>query len=156
MIAARLTLLLAGLAAIAGPAAAADSAPGIVAAAPARNWALQIFTPEGYRSMSLRGSEVRAISAERIDVVGINITTFSGDALARVDSSLLSSAATFYPRENRAAGNESVRVIRFSGDGGIVAEMTGEDWTYRNDGKKVSIHRNAHVVFMEQLADVLK
>jgi hypothetical protein len=153
----RAALLLAALAALAGPSpAAGDSASGIVAAAPARNWALQIFTPEGYRSMSLRGSEVRAISSARIDVVGINITTFSGDAQARVDSSLLSSAATFFPRENRATGDESVRVIRYSDDGGIVAEMTGEDWTYRNDGKKVSIRRNAHVVFMEQLADVLK
>jgi len=106
--------------------------------------------------MTLRGSEVHPISADRIDVVDINITTFSGDAAARVDSSLLSASASFFPRENRASGPESVRVIRFREDGEISAEITGEDWTYQQEGKKVSIRRNAHVVFREQLASVLK
>jgi hypothetical protein len=128
----------------------------VTVATPARNWVLPLFTPEGFRSMTLRGSAVHPVGADRIDVVDINITTFSGDAAARVDSSLLSAAASFFPRETRASGPETVRLIRFAPDGNIDAEITGEDWTYRQAGKRVSIGRRAHVVFREQLSDILK
>jgi hypothetical protein len=129
---------------------------GVTVATPARNWVLPLFTPEGWRSMTLRGSAVHPVGTDRIDVVDINITTFSGDASAHIDSSLLSAAASFFPAENRASGPDTVRLIRYAQDGGIAAEITGEDWTYRQEGKRVSINRNAHVVFRELLSDILK
>jgi hypothetical protein len=146
--------LLLGLALSAGLAAAADPAPP--RATPAWNWALPLFTNEGFHSMTLRGTEVHPVSSDRIDVVDINITTFSGDAGAQVESSLLSPSASFFPRENRASGDQSVRMIRFSADGEIAAEITGEDWTYEQAGKKVSIRRQAHVVFAATMNDILK
>jgi hypothetical protein len=139
-------------ASIAGPARASAQEPASQDGAPAKNWSLALFTKEGYHSMTLRGTEVRQVSEDRIDVVDINITVFSGDASARIDKIILSPSASYFPRENRASGAQSVRVIMVD-DG---AEITGEDWTCDEVGKKVSIRRHAHVTFRQQLPDILR
>ena len=130
--------------------AAALSAAPVNRLAPAKNWVLPLFTKEGYHSMTLRGAEVHPVSSDQIDVVDLNISIFVGDDSARVRTILLSPAASFFPRENRASGAESVRLIRDDG------EITGEDWTFDQAGEKVSIRRHAHVAFKEQLTDMLK
>ena len=128
---------------------AADPA-GERVSTPAFNWVLPLFTDkEGFRSMTLRGSEVRPIGRD-IAVTDLSITTFSGDAAARVDSILLSPAAIFYPKENRAGGEKSVRFIR--GD----IEINGSDWTYDHAAKKLSLRRAVRVTFQAQLNDILK
>ncbi len=130
------------------PAAPASSAP---VAVPAKNWILPLFTAkDGFRSMTLRGSEVRPVSPARIDVTDLSITVFSGDAAAHVETILLSPAAIFFPKEKRASGDKSVRLIRDD------IEVTGEGWTYDHHGKKVSFARNVRVVFRAQLNDILK
>jgi hypothetical protein len=126
---------------------ASDQAP---TTGPAKDWALPLFTPDGFRSMTLRGSEVYTVGPDRIDIVNMNIAVFSGDAATRVDTILLSPAASYFPRENRAAGDESVRLIRDDID------VTGKRWTYDYDLKKVSIHEGVRVVFRAQLDDILK
>jgi hypothetical protein len=120
------------------------------ATGPARNWVLPLFTPEGFRSMTLRGAEVYMVNPDRIDIVNMNIAVFSGTAATRVDTILLSPAASFFPRENRASGGESVRLIRDDID------VTGEQWTYDYAQKKVSIQRSLRVVFRAQLNGILK
>ena len=145
-------------AAVLALAAAAAAAPASEApeTAPAKNWVLPLFTSDGHHSMTLRGTEVRPVNADRIDVVEMNMTIFSGEATARIVSIMLSPAATFFPRENRVEGAQSLRVIRFRVNGQIAAEITGEDWTFAQAREKVSIRRHAHVVFREQLTNILK
>lgn len=122
-----------------------------VSASPATNWVLPLFTDrEGYRSMTLRGSEIRPAADGSIGVTDLSITVFSEDAQARVDSVLLSSHATFLPKANRAAGDGAVRLIRDD------LEVNGTGWTYDHAGKKVSIRRNVRVAFKAQLNDILK
>jgi hypothetical protein len=135
-------LLLAGLSVSSG------SEP--ITLAPAVNWVLPIFTDkEGYRSMTLRGSEVRA-SGRSIAVTDLSITIFSGTAATEVDSMLLSPSAVFAPKENRASGEKSVRFIRDD------IEVTGVGWTYDHLAKKVSLQQNVRVTFRAQLNDILK
>ena len=118
--------------------------------APAVNWVLPLFTDaEGYRSMTLRGSEVRAIG-RTIAVTDLSITIFSGDAASTVDSILLSPSAVFLPEENLARGDKSVRFIRDD------IEVTGVDWTYDHSVKKISLQQNVRVTFSAQLNDILK
>ena len=120
-------------------------------AVPAKNWILPLFTAkEGFRSMTLRGSEVRPAGPARIDVTDLSITVFSGDAATTVETMLLSPAAIFLPKEKRASGEKSVRLIRDD------IEVTGEGWTYDHDGKKISLARHVRVVFRAQLNDILK
>lgn len=118
--------------------------------APAVNWVLPIFTDkEGYRSMTLRGSEVRP-SKESIVVTDLSITIFSGDAAAKVDSILLSREANFFPKENRASGDNAVRFIRDD------IEVTGFGWTYDHTAQKITLQRDVRVTFSSQLKDILK
>lgn len=120
------------------------------APAPAQNWVLPIFTDkEGFRSMTLRGTEVRPRD-RNIEVSDLSITVFSGDAAARVDSILLSPTAVFYPKENRASGDKAVRFIRDD------FEVTGVGWTYDHAQRKVSLQSNVRVTFRLPLNDILK
>jgi len=118
--------------------------------APAQNWVLPIFTDkDGFRSMTLRGSEVRP-QGKNIEVSDLSITVFSGDAAARVDSILLSPSAVFLTKENRATGDKAVRFIRDD------FEVTGVGWTYDHALKKVSLQSNVRVTFRIPLNDILK
>lgn len=132
-------------------------AGGVRAAAPAptpvvaKNWSLPLFTKEGYRTMTLRGTEARTISADRIDIVDLNVTTFTGDADAKVESILLCrELASFFPGEKLVRGTSNVRLVRDD------IEVTGEEWTYDHNAKKVSLARHARITFKAALPDILK
>lgn len=130
--------------------ASAATAPAITKAGPAINWVLPIFTDkEGFRSMTLRGTEVRPVG-KSIAVTDLSITIFSGDAKAHVDSILLSPSAVFSPKENRASGDSAVRLIRDD------VEVTGVGWTYDHAARKISLRANVRVSFRAQLNDILK
>lgn len=126
--------------------AAAAAAP----IAPAHNWALDLFTPQGYRSMTLHGDEVRTLDADRVQVTDISIFVFSGTPANRITTILQSSSATFYSREDKASGTQGVRVIQ--GD----SEITGRDWSFVRDGEKISIRGNVRVVLSAQIADMFR
>ena len=100
--------------------------------------------------MTLRGDEVRPISADRIDISGMIVTVFSGDAQAKVDSVISSPEATFMINEKIARGDKSVHLVRDD------VEVTGDGWTYLYNEKKVLIARNARVVFHAAMPDILK
>lgn len=123
---------------------------GGAATAPAVNWVLPIFSDkEGFRLMTLRGTEVRP-DGKSIAVTNLSITTFSGDAKAEVDSVLLSPQAVFLPKENRASGSQSVRFIQDE------VEVTGTHWSYDHAAKKVSLRENVRVTINAKLNDILK
>ncbi len=143
------------------PAATANTPaePLRFSAGPAINWTFPVFTDkEGYRQLLLRGTEARAINANQIEVTGFHAVVFSGDAAERVDTVLLSPQATFHPRDNRATGASTVRLI-LSGHTDAAeddVELTGRQWTYEHRTKKVSIGRDVRVTFHTQLNDILK
>ena len=132
----------------AGPAvSASDQTVG----PPAKNWVLPLYTDkEGFHTMTLRGSEAHAVGPKRIDITDLNITAFSGDATARVETMLLSPAAQFYPDEKRATGDKTVRFIRDE------MEITGVRWTFLQTEKRVLIDQNVRVVLHAQLPAILK
>lgn len=139
--------------------AAAKEPKPAIETGPAIGWTFPVFSDkEGYRLLTLRGSEARYISANQIDVTGFIAYVFSGDASDRVDEVLLSPQATFYPRDNRASGSSSVRLI-LSGRPDTPnddVEVTGRGWTYDHTTKKVSIAHDVRVTFNAQLHDILK
>jgi hypothetical protein len=122
----------------------------ISAAPPARNWTLPLFTKEGYRELIIRGDEVHPVNSDRVDITGMNVTVFTGGADPKVDSVLLSPEATFLITEKIAHGDKSVRLVRDD------LEVTGEEWTYLYNEKKVLISKHARVVFHSALPDILK
>lgn len=117
---------------------------------PAKNWSMVRFTRENYHSLTLRGAEARVRGDNEIDVTGLNLTSFVGDASNHVESILLSTTAKFFPKDNLATGEQGVRLIRDD------LEATGTRWTYDHAEKKVSLHGNVRIVLNAELKDVLK
>ena len=120
------------------------------ALAPASNWSMTLFTRENFHSMTLRGSRATFPSIHQVNVVDLNLTVFSSDATNRVETIILSTAATFLPRQNLAQGDHGVRVIRDD------LEATGEQWTYDQAQKKVSLQGRVRIVFNAELKNLLK
>jgi hypothetical protein len=139
--------LFAGWALAAGALAGADE---IQVGPPAHNWVLPLFTKEGYRQMTLRGDRVQPVTSDRVDITGMTVTVYSGDAKAKVDSFLSSPEATFLINEKVAKGPGSVRIVRDD------VEVEGEAWTYLYNERKVLIARNVHVLFHAAMPDLLK
>jgi hypothetical protein len=141
----RLPFLLVGLA-LAAPVPAAES-PTL---APAKNWVLPLFTPEGHRSMLARGSEARFSGVHQIDVTNLNLVIFQADGSGTIETIILSPAATFLPDANIARGEQSMRLIRDD------LEATGTRWIYDHANKKVSLDGRVQIVINAQLKDLLK
>lgn len=117
----------------------------------AHNWSLHTFSDaDGFRELSVRGSEVHPAGPDKIAVTDLSITVYSGDAAAQVDTMLLSPAALFFSKENRASGEKSVRMIRDD------LEATGDRWTYEHAEKKVSLDGHVRIVFNAELTNLLK
>jgi hypothetical protein len=132
------------------PARAADERPtSLTANAPVINFRVPTFTGE-YRSWLLCGAEGIYVNDDRLDVVDLNLTVFSGDASNRIESVFLSPSAVALIGESRVRGPGALRLITDDFD------ATGEDWLYDHRQKKVSIHRNVRVVFHARLNDILR
>jgi hypothetical protein len=118
--------------------------------APAKNWIFPVFSKEGYRTMTARGTEARVSAEHQFDVVDLNLTLFSGDAAAKVENIILSPAATFQSDKKIAHGEKTVRSI------GDQVEATGTRWMYWQTEKKISLDGDVKVVFQAELKDLLK
>ena len=117
---------------------------------PVINFRLPTFTPEGYRSWLVRGSEARFINENRIKVKELTLTIFSGLADERVETMMLSPSAEVRPTDAVITGKDTIRVINDE------FEATGADWRYSHKEKRVSLNQNVHVTFRAELKDFLK
>jgi hypothetical protein len=131
-------------------AAAPATPPPAGGAAAVNQSTLQTFTPEGYRHMLLRATTMK-VTRERVDMTGMNLSIFTGDAAERIDKILLSPEATLLTDENVAQGDKSVRLIL-----GDELEATGTKWVYRDKEKRISLDGNVRVLFRARLQDILK
>lgn len=123
----------------------------VPASEPIKNFVLPTFTPaEGYRSMLLRGSQAWMLTPRIIQLDDMDLTVFSGDATSHVESVLLSPVARVSLDDHTAGGPGAVRLIRDD------LELTGNQWTYYQLQKRISIARNVRVVFHTELKDLLK
>jgi hypothetical protein len=118
--------------------------------APAKNWILPLFTKEGYRSVTARGSEARISGSREFEVKNLNLTFFSEDPAMTVETVILSPAATFLPDEKKAHGENHVRFIRDD------VEASGTRWIYWHADKKISLDGDVRVTFHAELKDLLR
>lgn len=126
------------------------AAPGASALAPAINWVAPLFTKDNFHSMTLRGAKASFPSNTEVDVEQLSITVFSGDAAKKIETTILSAAATFLPKQEIARGEAGVRVIRDD------LEATGTHWVYDHLQKKVSLTGRVRIVFNAEFKHLLK
>lgn len=116
---------------------------------PVSSFRLPTFTKEGHRSMLLQGTEA-IVGAHQVDLTGLNLSLFTGDARNHVETIILSPTAVADLETDIISGPGVVRFIRDD------LEITGTEWRYDHRGKKVSIARHTRVVFQAQMPDILK
>lgn len=116
---------------------------------PVESFRLPTFTKEGHRAMLLQGSQA-LVGTNQVELQGMTLTIFTGDGSNTVETVILSPQATIQLDRELVQGESTVRVIRDD------IEITGQGWSYDHAGKKVSITRNARIVFQAQLPDLLK
>ncbi len=130
--------------------ASADTTPQIKSSAPIKNFRLPSFDKAGFRTSFMRADEAMIVSNTQIDVKKMNFTLFTTDGSGRIDCILLSPSATAYTDKQVVTGQESVRFMRDD------VEVTGEQWTYFHQEKRVLIKNNARVTFRDELKDIIK
>lgn len=129
---------------------ATQASPKVAASAPIKNFRLPTFNEEGFRHVMLRAAEARVQSPEHIDVTEMELTLFTGLEDEQIESMLAAASASFFPAKLLATGTESVRLERSD------LTITGSDWSYDHNDKKVVINRDAHVIFRSAIGDILK
>lgn len=139
-----------GLVPLALFAAAPATPPAAPNVAAVNQSTLQTFTKNGFRSMLLRASDMNVLTSNRVDLTGMNLSIFTGDATEHIETILLSPEATFLRAESIARGEKSVRFIRDD------LEASGTKWIYDDKEKRISLDGNVRVVFHAELKDILK
>ncbi len=117
---------------------------------PIINFRLPTFTPEGYRSWLVRGSEARFTDKNQVEIKELTLAIYSGTADDRIETMLLSPVARVQPEQELVSGPGTIRVINDD------FEASGTDWRYTHRDKRVSINQNVHVTFRAELKDFLK
>ncbi|RXK55428.1 hypothetical protein ESB00_05880 [Oleiharenicola lentus] len=117
---------------------------------PIVNFRLPHFTPEGYRSWLVRGTEARYVNEDLVEIKELNLTRFNRQADEKVETMILSPAAQLRLTDRQVSGPESIRIIndRF--------EASGSQWSYDHEANKISIAKNVRVILHTQLNDILK
>ena len=122
----------------------------IRSAAPIKNFRLPTFTVEGYREFMLRAGEAVIPDPSHIEVRDMDLTVFTRDADEQTDARLTAPSATFLPDERIARGAETMRMERAD------LTVTGADWIYDHKAQKLTINRDAHIIFRAPIGDVIK
>jgi hypothetical protein len=136
--------------AVAKPLASKKTTDQVRAAAPIKNFRLPTFTVEGYREFMLRAGEAMIPDPSRIDVREMDLTVFTRDAEEQIDARLTAPSATFLPNELIARGSDTMRMERAD------LTVTGAGWTYDHKAQKLTITRDAHIIFRAPIGDVIK
>lgn len=126
--------------------------PQVMTEAPVKDFILPRFTKDGWIAQRLHADTARIVSQTQVDVTGLTLTVFSGDANKRVDTVIVSPVATVHtePDHESIHGPESVRMVRDD------LEITGEQWSYFYREQRVLIEKNTRIVFRTKLPDILK
>lgn len=133
------------------PAAALAQGTQISTDQPIVNFRLPAFTPEGTRAWLVRGSEARYTGPNDIGIKELTLSIFAtGTTTERVDTLILSPLAVVHPADAVITGPTGIRVISDQ------FEASGNNWRYAHKDKKVSIAKNARVVFRAEFKDLLK
>lgn len=113
--------------------------------APVVNFKLPMFNKDGHRTWFLSGKQGTYVNEGEVDVLGMKISIFSGDARDLLEATIESPRAVMFINENKAVGNDSIEVV------GPSYHLTGKNWTWDGTLKKMSINKEVKVIFDQSM-----
>ncbi len=111
---------------------------------------LPMFNRDGYREWILTGRRGRYIHTDRIEVDGMDLRAFSGDAADALNLTILSNQAIFAPQSNRASGPGAITLL------GPDYQASGSEWNWEGETGVVTVRRNVRVIFNQPMMDLLR
>lgn len=117
--------------------------------APLRHFRIPMFGEDGFKTWELRGVEGIYLSEGESEIVGLDLIVFSGDDRALVENRIRSPRARISMEQSLARGDSSIFVS------GPNFSISGEDWTWEGDDRKITVRRAARVTFDEEI-DILR
>lgn len=107
---------------------------------PVHAFKIPYFDANGQKVWDLNGDQGKYVDEDRIEVTGMQIRTFSGDAVV---SSLVikSPLADIFISKKEATGNDTIMVF------GEHYMAFGKQWAWFGNENKVTIHKDVEVIF---------
>lgn len=121
----------------------------IMPEAPVINFRLPMFGDDGNPLWDLRGKEGHYINADQVDLRGMRLMIFDKEIPDRIETEIISPAATMFIDENQVRGNESITV---KGENFVI---TGNRWLYDTIDRRVEIDEDVKITFFEDLGGML-
>lgn len=116
---------------------------------PITNFKLPMFSKEGHRTWFLSGAQGIYVSKDEVNVLGMKINIFSGDARELLEATIESPKAMILINENKACSDDWIEVE------GASYHLTGKDWTWDGKLKKMSINKEVKVLFDQSLKGLM-
>lgn len=120
------------------------------ASAPVQNYAVSFFSDDGFPFVRVQGSTADISDPSHVKLGEMVLTLFTGTADRKVDAVLMAPVAVLEAEAKQVTGPAAVRVI------GDDLEVSGEDWSYEKQDRRIHIRRQARIVFNASLPDLLK
>lgn len=118
---------------------------------PVINFRLPNFTPEGYRSWLVRGSQAQYLPTNNeVDVKDLTLSLFSGKSDDKLTTMILSPAAKVLPDKSQVISDSTIRVINDD------FEATGTGWRYDHKERKTTIDKKVRVTLHGEINNFLK
>ncbi|MCD8482341.1 MAG: hypothetical protein LR015_06530 [Verrucomicrobia bacterium] len=123
------------------PIAQAQIAPD----APIRDFRYPMFNDDGYRVWEVRGVQGIFIDLNNTEIIGLELTVFSGDERDAQSHRILSPKALVDFTRRGAAGPSSIFIT------GPGFQVEGESWQYDGRSQRIVIGKRARMTFAEDL-----
>ncbi len=118
---------------------------------PVINFRLPNFTPEGYRTWLVRGSEAQYLPKNNeVNVKELTLSLFSGKSDDKLTTMILSPAARVLPDQSLVTSDSTLRVINDD------FEATGTGWRYAHKERKITIDKKVRVTLHGEINNFLK
>lgn len=118
---------------------------------PVINFRLPNFTPEGYRSWLVRGSQAQYLPTNNeVDVKDLTLSLFSGKSDDKLTTMILSPAAKVLPDKSQVISDSTIRVINDD------FEATGTGWRYDHKERRTTIDKKVRVTLHGEINNFLK
>lgn len=116
--------------------------------APILNFRLPMFNQEGYQTWHIHGDQGIYVSEDEVEIIGMELTIYSGDQNNLLEATIESPKATIFPLENKAKSCNEIKVV------GNNYKLFGKNWFWDGKIKKIIINQNVQVTFTQPLTNL--
>ena len=116
-----------------------------VSLTPVQDFILPHFGNDGYKEWELRGEEAIYVDRNQINIVEMELNTYSGDLSLSTDLQIHSPKARLYHRENRVQSMEDIFISNKA------YTVEGTNWEWEAKRSRFIIQRNVRVIFKASL-----